>query len=118
MPMGLQDESNLTIIGCCQANLQGDGKSVASVAKTDNGTVSVNGVVHSKKDQKSLKMKKKKKNMLELNKRVSLEKKNWIQLVYDFSEYVGKRTYWIPKMQHIKWDGMTVPDLHLHVCKS
>lgn len=116
--MGLQDECKLTMIGCCQANLQGDEKSIASVAKTDNGNDSVNGIVHSKNGQKRMKMKKKKKNMLELNRRVSIEKKIWIQLVYDFSEYVGKRIYWIPKLQHIKWDGMTVPDLHLHVCKS
>lgn len=115
--MGLQDNCKLTMIGCCQANFQGDGKSIASVAETNNGVDSVNGIVHSKKGQKRLKTKKKK-NMLELNRRVSIKNKNWIQLVYDFSEYVGKRIYWIPKLQHIKWDGMTVPDLHLHVCKS
>lgn len=113
MPMGLQDECMLSMLGCCQENLQGDGKSITSVAKTDNGTDSINGIVYSKKGKKSLK---KKKNLLEVNRRAFTEKKNWIQLVYDFPEYVGKIIYWIPKLQHLKWDGMTVPDLHLHVC--
>lgn len=43
---------------------------------------------------------------------------NWIQLVWDSHKKFGRKTFWIPKLDHVRLNGRRVSPCDVHVCKS
>lgn len=57
-------------------------------------------------------------NCLDKSRQDSLGKRNWILLTFDSHEQNDTRIHELPKLHYIHWNGLTVSQYDIHVCKS
>ena len=55
---------------------------------------------------------------LRKNSQSFLGKSNWVLLVFDSTEQNDAGIQGVPKLHHIHWNGLTISQCDVHVCKS
>lgn len=128
MPTVLHDKSVFSLLGQCAPNLSTDGVSLSNGIdefngeKTSNchyecgrnseGTV-VNGWGKSISQCQSLG------GLSEQCRQVYGRISNWVSLVFDSDKkYENSDILWLPKLDHLCWNGRKVSNCDVHVCKS
>lgn len=113
MPVLLQDRSKFSVLGQCEANIRGNGHFPSvGMEENDRRKSSTYGIASAVDGQWSC-------GCHELDGLLgSIGSSYWIRLVYDSNEQHGGGVVWIPKLQHIHWNGQIVSQCDVHVCKS
>lgn len=126
MPLSLQDKCTFSLLGYCGEDISGNGQSEMTLSERGTRINSIDSGINFLGNQ-SLVVRKngscvsgchKVDALLEQFRLAFVQGGNWFQLEYNFPETTGQKLLLIPEVHHLQWNGETISQLDLHVCKS
>nr|XP_043638589.1 uncharacterized protein LOC122609706 [Erigeron canadensis] len=123
MPMSLQNRCGLSMLGYCSADSSSNGELHLDGGGADeNGQISFLPVNYVQHTEQNILKGKSGQSMCACDKLDGLRERHRcgtesdpVQHIYCSYIYSGRKLGWIPKLQHIHWDGQVVSCLDLHV---